>query len=256
MLRPIIEIDEEKCNGCGKCILDCAEGALAIVDGKARLISDVYCDGLGACLNCPQGALKLTMREAPAFDEAAAMAAKEKREAGGKSCAPGGSCPGSAPRTLKPLAPLGGAHAQASPSHSPDAGTTIAHLPSWPVKLALVPPQASFLRGARLLLTADCAALSLPDLHAHWLLGHIPLLACPKLESHDLIRERIENILRDGAPAAITVLRMSVPCCMLDRLTEQAIATMGSKIPFKVYTVELPYFAHSMPRPPLFRRSH
>lgn len=242
MLRPIIEIDEEKCNGCGKCILDCAEGALAIVDGKARLISDVYCDGLGACLNCPQGALTLTMREAAPFDEAAALAAKEKREAaGGSACAPGGSCPGSAARTLKPLAPLGGTHAQGAPAHSPEAGTVIAHLPAWPVKLALVPPSASFLRGARLLLTADCAALSLPDLHAHWLIGHIPLLACPKLESHDLIRERLENILREGAPGAITVLRMSVPCCgALARLTEQAIATMGSKVPLKVYTVELP----------------
>ena len=118
MLRPIIEIDEEKCNGCGKCILDCAEGALAIVDGKARLISDVYCDGLGACLNCPQGALTLTMREAAPFDEAAALAAKEKREAAGKACAPGGSCPGSAARTLKPLA-RSGAPTRKPPRHIP-----------------------------------------------------------------------------------------------------------------------------------------
>ena len=237
MLRPIIEIDEEKCNGCGKCILDCAEGALAIVDGKARLISDVYCDGLGACLNCPQGALTLTMREAAPFDEAAALAAKEKREAGGgKSCAPGGSCPGSAARALKPLAPLGGGHPQAAAP----AGALIAHLPAWPVKLALVPPTASFLRGARLLLTADCAALSLPELHAHWLIGHIPLLACPKLEDHNFILQRLEGILKEGGPAAITVLRMSVPCCALDRLTEQAIAVVGSRVPLKVYTVELP----------------
>lgn len=236
MLRPIIEIDEEKCNGCGKCILDCAEGALAIVDGKARLISDVYCDGLGACLNCPQGALTLTMREAAPFDEAAALAAKEKREAGaGKACAPGGSCPGSAARTLKPLSPQGGAQAAAEPG-----GTLIAHLPAWPVKLALVPPSASFLRGARILLTADCAALSLPELHAHWLIGHIPLLACPKLEDHNFLLQRLEGILKEGAPAAITVLRMSVPCCSLDRLAEQAIAVTGSKVPLKVYTVELP----------------
>ncbi|MBD5418244.1 MAG: ferredoxin [Desulfovibrio sp.] len=238
MLRPIIEIDEEKCNGCGKCILDCAEGALAIVDGKARLISDVYCDGLGACLNCPQGALTLTTREAAPFDEAAALSAKEKREGAGKSCAPGGSCPGSAARTLKPLAPLGGA--QAAPVHSPEAGSVIAHLPAWPVKLALVPPSASFLRGARVLLTADCAALSLPELHAHWLIGHIPLLACPKLEDHNFLLQRLEGILKEGAPSAITVLRMSVPCCGLDRLTEQAIAVTGSKVPLKVYTVELP----------------
>lgn len=242
MLRPIIEIDEEKCNGCGQCILDCAEGALAIVDGKARLISDVYCDGLGACLNCPQGALTLTTREAAPFDEAAALAAKEKRDAGaGTSCAPGGSCPGSAARTLKPLAPLGGSQPRAAAdSHPAEAGRVIAHLPAWPVKLALVPPSASFLRGARLLLTADCAALALPDLHAHWLIGHIPLLACPKLEDHNLIRQRLDAILREGAPSAITVLRMSVPCCALARLAELAIATAGGKIPLKAYTVDLP----------------
>lgn len=243
MLRPVIEIDEEKCNGCGKCILDCAEGALAIVDGKARLISDMYCDGLGACLNCPQGALTLKTREAAPFDEAAALAAKERREGGaGTGCAPGGSCPGSAARSLRPLAPLGaGARQPAATAHTSGAGTVMAHLPAWPAKLALVPPSASFLRGARLLLTADCAALSLPDLHAHWLIGHIPLLACPKLENHDLIRQRLTNILREGAPGAVTVLRMSVPCCgALASLAEQAMAAAGSGIPLKVYTVELP----------------
>ena len=233
MLRPIIEIDEEKCNGCGQCILDCAEGALAIVDGKARLISDVYCDGLGACLNCPQGALSLGMREAAPFDEAAALAAKAQR----KGAAPAGGCPGSAARTLKPLAPLGAG----KPAPEPDAGTVVAQLPAWPVKLALVPPTASFLRGARLLLTADCAALSLPAIHAKWLIGHIPLLACPKRENHDSIRQRLTAIFEQGAPAAVTVLRMSVPCCgALARLTEQAMATAGSRVPLKVYTVELP----------------
>ncbi|WP_301070807.1 ATP-binding protein, partial [uncultured Desulfovibrio sp.] len=102
MLRPIIEIDEEKCNGCGQCVLDCAEGALAIVDGKARLIGDMYCDGLGACLNCPQGALTLNTREAAPFDEAAALAARARREASG---AASGGCPGSAARALRPRMP-------------------------------------------------------------------------------------------------------------------------------------------------------
>ena len=232
MLRPIIEIDEEKCNGCGQCILDCAEGALAIVDGKARLVSDVYCDGLGAWRNCPQGALTLTTREAAPFDEAAALAAKARR-----TCAPAGGCPGSAARTLKPLGPLGAG----KPAAATGGGTVVAHLPAWPVKLALVPPTASFLRGARLLLTADCAALSLPDIHARWLIGHIPLLACPKLEDHDSIRQKLTAIFEQGAPAAVTVLRMSVPCCgALARLAEQAIATAGSRVPLKVYTVELP----------------
>lgn len=240
MERPIIEIDEEKCNGCGQCILDCAEGALAIVDGKAKLISDVYCDGLGACLNCPQGALSLKTREAAPFDEAAALAAKEKRS-GGKGCAPGGACPGSAARTLRPLAPLGAPAQAAAPHAAEQGGPLMARVPTWPIKLALVPPSASFLRGAHLLLTADCAALSLPDLHMKWLIGHIPLLACPKLENHDFIRQRLEAILTEGGPASITVLRMSVPCCgALARLAEQAIAVTGCKVPLKVYTVELP----------------
>lgn len=238
MLRPIIEIDEEKCTGCGQCILDCAESALAIVDGKARLISDIYCDGLGACLNCPQGALTLTMREAAPFDETAALAAKERRETMEKvNPQPFGGCPGNTARTLRPLTPLGGRQTEVSAQ----ATALAACLPAWPVKLALVPPSASFLRGARLLLAADCAGLALPELHARWLTGHIPLLACPKLEAHDLIRQRLSAIIGAAAPAGITILRMSVPCCgALAHLTEQAISTAGSSVPLEVHTVKLP----------------
>lgn len=236
MLRPIIEIDEEKCNGCGQCILDCAEGALAIVDGKARLISDVYCDGLGACLNCPQGALSLSMREAAPFDEAAALAAKERRDSGqGKSTKPAGACPGSAARILKPLTPL-----HDSPNKSAETGKLMAAIPAWPAKLALVPPQAHFLKGASLLLTADCAGLSLTDIHSQWLKGRIPLLACPKLEEHDLIRERLCKIIKESAPADITVLSMSVPCCgALVRLAKEAIAASGMTVLLTEHTVQL-----------------
>ncbi|WP_297047637.1 ATP-binding protein [uncultured Desulfovibrio sp.] len=234
MLRPIIEIDEEKCNGCGQCVLDCAEGALAIVDGKARLIGDMYCDGLGACLNCPQGALTLNTREAAPFDEAAALAARARREASG---AASGGCPGSAARALRPLMPHGGERSHAAAQE----GALAAQLPAWPVKLALVPPAAPFLRGARLLLTADCASLALPDLHAHWLTGHIPLLACPKLEDHAALRERLGAIIREAAPAGITILRMSVPCCgALGRLAEQAMAACGGNVPLATHTVRLP----------------
>lgn len=231
MLRPIIEIDEEKCNGCGQCVLDCAEGALAIVDGKARLIGDIYCDGLGACLNCPQGALTLTTREAAPFDEAAALAAKAHREASG-------GCPGSAPRALTPLLPREGG---ATPLAPAPEGALAAQLPAWPVKLALVPPTAPFLRGARLLFTADCAGLALPNLHAQWLAGRIPLLACPKLEAHTSIQERLAAIIRDAAPSGITVLRMSVPCCgALGRLAERALAASGSTVPLEIQTIQLP----------------
>lgn len=236
MLRPIIEIDEEKCNGCGQCVLDCAEGALAIVDGKARLIGDMYCDGLGACLNCPRGALTLNTREAAPFDEAAALAAKARRETAGESAAFGG-CPGGTARTLTPLMPHGaGTDTRAA---TPE-GSLAAQLPAWPVKLALVPPTAPFLRGARLLLTADCASLALPDL-LHRFKGHIPLLACPKLEDHAAVRRRLDAILGEAAPSGITVLRMSVPCCgALGRLAEEAMAASGSAVAPTIHTVRLP----------------
>lgn len=237
MLRPIIEIDEEKCNGCGQCVLDCAEGALSIVDGKARLIGESYCDGLGACLNCPQGALTLTTRETAPFDEAAALAAKTHSEAAGGAVASGG-CPGSTPRALTPVLPREGGAAPHAPAPE---GALAAQLPAWPVKLALVPSTAPFLRGARLLLAADCAGLALPDLHAQWLAGRIPLLACPKLEAHTSIQERLAAILRDAAPSGITVLRMSVPCCgALGRLAERALAAAGSTVPLEIQTIQLP----------------
>ena len=138
MKRLIIEIDEDKCNGCGQCVLDCAEGALAIVDGKAKLVSDVFCDGLGACLNCPQGALKLTEREAAPFDEVAALAAKDGSAATAPqrppAVAPHRGCPGAAARTLRPLAaPVADAPAELT-----------ARLPSWPIQLRLVQPAPPF----------------------------------------------------------------------------------------------------------------
>ena len=159
--RLIIEIDEDKCNGCGQCVLDCAEGALAIVDGKAKLIRDSYCDGLGACLSCPEGALQLIEREAEEFDEEAALAAKAEREgtapahaghgAQGMTPRPGG-CPGSMARALKPLSPV---TAAANPGLAVD-------LPSWPIQLRLVPPQPRFSRALRYCWPPTVPALPCP----------------------------------------------------------------------------------------------
>lgn len=232
MQRPIIEIDEEKCDGCGQCVLDCAEGALAVIDGKARLISEVYCDGLGACLNCPQGALRIVTREAPAFDEAAALAAKAARE-GRPVGAPGGhGCPGSAPRRLTPLA------ATARPAASPDSPQ--ARTATWPLQLRLVTPTAPYLRGAHLLLAAHCAGFCLPDLHQNWLPGRVAVIACPKLDDNHEYQEKLTDILAVNAIREITVLRMSVPCCGgLELLARNAMTASGVNVPLHSRTVRL-----------------
>lgn len=222
MLRPIIEIDEEKCDGCGQCVLDCAEGALAIVNGKAKLISEVYCDGLGACLNCPKDALKLSMREAPAFDEEAALQANAARE---------GACPGAAARSLKPLN-------AATPR--PKEGDLAANLSTWPLQLALVPPTATYLKDARLLLGAHCAGFALPDIQKDWMTGRVPIIACPKLEDRAALTAKLAAILKTARPQSITILRMSVPCCGgLERIVEKAIEQAGVNIPVDTHIVRL-----------------
>lgn len=236
MQRPIIEIDEEKCNGCGQCVLDCAEGALAVIDGKARLISEVFCDGLGACLNCPRGALRIVTREAPAFDEEAALAAKAAREGRPAAAAGGHGCPGSAPRRLTPL--LSAPGAQAAPTASPDP--SLAHTATWPLQLRLVPPSAPYLREARLLLAAHCAGFCLPDLHRDWLPGRVALIACPKLDDSREYLQKLTDILATNAVRDITVLRMSVPCCGgLDMLAQKAMTAAGVQVPLHSHTVRL-----------------
>ena len=232
MQRPIIEIDEEKCDGCGQCVLDCAEGALAVIDGKARLISEVYCDGLGACLNCPQGALRIVTREAPAFDEAAALAAKAAREGRPAGAPVGHGCPGSAPRRLTPLA------ATAGPAASPDS--PLARTATWPLQLRLVTPTAPYLRGAHLLLAAHCTGFCLPDLHQNWLPGRVAVIACPKLDDSREYQEKLTDILAVNAIREITVLRMSVPCCGgLEMLARNAVAAAGVTVPLHSCTVRL-----------------
>ncbi len=241
MKRLIIQIDEEKCTGCGQCILDCAEGALAIVDGKAKLIKDSYCDGLGACLNCPEGALQLIEREADDFDEEEALAAKAERDglpgkpaghgqhgpAHGMPHKPGG-CPGSMARALKPLSP---GTVAANPGLATD-------LPSWPIQLRLVPPSAAFLKGAHVLLAAHCAGFALPNLHKDWIAGRIPIIACPKLEDNAALLEKLTAIIKSGQIAKLTILRMSVPCCGgLERLVEQAMKDAQSDIPVECHIV-------------------
>ena len=210
--RNIIEIDAERCNGCGQCVLDCAEGAIAIIDGKATIVSESYCDGLGACLSsCPQDALTIVQREAPAFDEEAAH-----RHVAALSAKQG--CQGASPRQFS--AP--GMHA---------ASLFAPMTKTWPVKLRLVPAEAPFLAGADILLAADCAGAASPLFH-ELAAGRVPLIVCPKFENHADIEKKLHEIIVTSKPRSLTALRMEVPCC---RGTVSLCASLASQfgIPFQ-----------------------
>lgn len=237
--RKMISINEDLCNGCGECVPSCEEGALAIVDGKARLVKDIYCDGLGACLgDCPTGALKVIVREADDFDpEAVATLLKSQGRAvpahmpspeslrlddqalGGK---PMGGCPGAA---LKTMTPCGQANI---PMASPAGGSALSH---WPVQLRLVPPNAPFLQGADLLLTADCVPVAMPSYHGDFLPGRVVVMGCPKFDNQMEYVEKLAGIIGENDLKSITVMEMEVPCCssMTSILTE-AVKRAGKKV--------------------------
>jgi len=204
MIRKIVKIDEEKCNGCGVCVPACAEGALKVIDGKVRLVSEVFCDGLGACLGeCPQDAITVEERDADEFDEEAVneyLSEKPTGDAHQKSSVAG--CPGSAVREIPEAA---GTVETAEPLTS--------RLGHWPVQLMLVPPAAPFLAGAEILVCADCVPFAFADFHRRYLAGHAVLVGCPKLDDLSHYRRKLADIFKEAQPASITVLRMEVPCC-------------------------------------------
>ena len=228
MQREIIRIDEELCNGCGACVTGCAEGALAVVDGKARLVRDMYCDGLGACLgHCPTGALTVVTREAEAFDEQAAMARVGAMAAAPADLACG--CPGTSLTTFAP-----------GPNHGsgimPAAGGSA--LGHWPVKIRLVPPHAPFLKGAHLVVTADCATIALPTFHADWAPGRVILAGCPKFDTDADYAGRFAELFAQADVRSVTVLRMDVPCCGgLPAMVAEGIRRSGRDIPLTVLVV-------------------
>ncbi|WP_208738282.1 ATP-binding protein [Oceanidesulfovibrio marinus] len=235
--RPIIEINEELCDGCGQCIIGCAEGALAIVDGKARLVGEVLCDGLGACLGeCPQGALKLVEREAPPFDEDAV----EKRLAEMKNAekAPMGcGCPGSQAGRIERPAPAGGCPGAAAGAVQKTGagqvpGTFESALEHWPVKLRLMNPQnPPFPQGSRLLLAADCAPVAHPALHGELLPGKAVAIACPKFEDPQATLEKLTAMFQATQPSEVTVVRMEVPCCTgLSTIAHKAAELSGTGV--------------------------
>ncbi len=230
MIRRIIQIDREKCNGCGACAEACHEGAIAMVDGKAELMRDDYCDGLGDCLPaCPTGAITFVEREAAAYDEQAVMENKQKKMRKEGMTLPCG-CPGSQSRQIKRVEePHAGAQCAAQESR----------LSQWPVQIKLVPVNAPYFDGAKLLIAADCTAYAYAAFHERFMRGHITLVGCPKLDGVDYA-EKLTEIIRENDVKSVTVVRMEVPCCGgLERAAVTALKNSGKFIPWQVVTVTL-----------------
>ena len=230
MIRRIIQIDREKCNGCGACAEACHEGAIAMVDGKAELMRDDYCDGLGDCLPaCPTGAITFVEREAAAYDEQAVMENKKKKMQKEGMTLPCG-CPGSQSRQIKRVEE---SHAGAQ------CAAQESRLSQWPVQIKLVPVNAPYFDGAKLLIAADCTAYAYAAFHERFMRGHITLVGCPKLDSVDYA-EKLTEIIRENDIKSVTVVRMEVPCCGgLERAAVTALKNSGKFIPWQVVTVTL-----------------
>ena len=231
MVRRIIEIDREKCNGCGACASACLEGAIGMVDGKAALLRDDYCDGLGNCLPaCPTGAITFVEREAAAYDEAAVLAEKAEalRSSVPAQSSPSGGCPGSRMQALRPAEGSAPAAADSAPMSS---------LRQWPVRIKLLPVEPPFFQGAKLLIAADCTAYARADFHQRFMRGRITLIGCPKLDEGDYT-EKLTEILRRNDIRELTVVRMEVPCCGgIQRAAENALRQSGKFIPWQVVTL-------------------
>ena len=236
-VRNIIHIDEDLCTGCGKCIIGCAEGALELVDGKARLVAEKYCDGLGACLGeCPTGALTVTRREADEFDEKAVETLLGTDEHASRVRAAESAGMGGEPATLAPFGapaakPGGMTPCQMAnmPKTGAAEGTNLAH---WPVQIRLVPPDAPFLQDAHLLLAADCVAVAFPQFHSKMLKGRVVMMGCPKFDDTGLYTERLAEVFRTNRLRSVTVARMEVPCCAgMTAVVKEALKRSGATVP-------------------------
>jgi len=250
MLRKIVTIDQDKCNGCGLCVPSCAEGAITMINGKAVLAADNLCDGLGACLGeCPQDAIKIVEREADAFDEAEVakhLQASGKAPAHGEAHhhghkhhdhhgdkhhghhGHGGGCPGSRAMSFAPAATPAAA----------EAGSRQSMLAQWPVQLHLVPTTAPYFQDADLLIAADCVPFAYADFHKDYLAGKAVVIGCPKLDDNQFYLQKLTELFRNSSLKSITVMKMEVPCCGgIVMAARQALAACGKDIPFTEVTV-------------------
>jgi ferredoxin len=229
MKRNIIRIDREKCNGCGKCVAACHEGAIRLVDGKAELVGEIYCDGLGACVgDCPTDAITVEVREAAAFDEAA-VAQRQQQLKAKAAAAPAGGCPGA--RAFS----FGGRAVSACPAAAAASAPGAGQLTQWPVQLRLVPVNAPWWEQADILLTADCVAVAVPDFQQRLLKGRKVAVMCPKLDDPAGYVEKLAAILTENNVRSLTVARMHVPCCGgIVRIAQEAVQRSGKALPVQV----------------------
>ena len=228
MIRRIIEIDKEKCNGCGLCAKACHEGAIGMVDGKATLLRDDYCDGLGDCLPvCPTGAITFVEREAAAYDEGAVQANMAKK--GKTPCA----CPGSQSKLLEVQEKMAAKREEEAAPMS----AVPSRLRQWPVQIKLAPIKAPYFDGAKLLIAADCTAYAYGNFHEEFMKGKITLVGCPKLDMVDY-SEKLTEIIKQNDIQSVTIVRMEVPCCGgMELAAKKALQTSGKFIPWQVVTI-------------------
>ena len=224
VLRNIVEIDEEKCDGCGVCIPACAEGALKIIDGKARLVKDIYCDGLGACLGkCPHNAITIIKREADLFDGKATEEHIKKGQTDTKSC-PSGEI----------------VRFENKQKERPITSKIVSRISNFPYQMKLIPPNALFLKNSDLLIAADCVPFAYANFHEDMLKGRMLAIGCPKLDDASLYRNKLAEIFRFSNIRSVTVVNMEVQCCFgLTRLVKEAIELSGKSIPFRQQTISI-----------------
>ena len=226
MVRQIIKIDEDKCNGCGLCVNACQEGAISLVDGKAKLIRDDYCDGLGNCLPvCPTGAISFEQREAAPFDEQAVKKSKDSKKTEQLAC----GCPGTHSKEIT--------RDKTNTINSDQAPKSETSLNQWPVQIKLVPANAPYLDNARLLIAADCTAYAYGNFHSEFMKNKITLIGCPKLDEGDY-SEKLTDILNLNNIKSITVVRMEVPCCGgIENAVKTALKNSNKLIPWQIITI-------------------
>lgn len=223
MIRKIIKINEEKCNGCGACAKACHEGAIEMINGKARLTREDYCDGLGDCLPaCPTDAISFEEREAPAYNEEAVLLAKKKKLSAPLPC----GCPGTQSKAIK-----------RESSEAVQPASVSSRLSQWPVQIKLVPINAPYFENANLLVAADCTAFAYGNFHNEFIRNHITLIGCPKLDEGDYT-EKLTDIIKGSSIKSVTVVRMEVPCCGgIENAVKAALKASGKFIPWRVVTI-------------------